>query len=320
MGSEWPISSDSRWKSAGDRDRRVLALARSQQQLVTNAQLLEAGFSAGAIRHRILAKRWFPVRAGVYSLAPPPLPADARLMGAVLACGAGTAVSDLASAWLFGLIDTFPRIIDVTNASGRGRGRPGLRIHRRQIEPVDVTSRRGIPALTAARTIADLAATLPPRNLEQMLLLAGSRRLLDEGRLRELASSGGRRGSPALREALGLEVPFVRSPVEATFVGVCKDIGTDAPLVNRTIEVAGRRFEVDFHWPDLRLIVEIDGYAFHGGRSRANSDRDRDQVLSMAGWLIVRFTRDQVVGDPAEVGRRLLGLYRRQKSLADTHR
>jgi Protein of unknown function (DUF559) len=321
MGGDWLISTDNRWKSASDRDLRVLALARRQKHLVTRSQLFEAGFSPGAIQHRLGAYRWFGVHAGVYSLIPPPLTDDARAMAAVLACGDGTAVSGLASAWLFGLRPELPRILDVTNVAGRGRSRAGIRVHRRRLDAVDFTRRRGIPSVTATRAVADLSAILGSSELEQLLILADSRRLIDPHRLGAIAVGERGRGHRALREALGLGTPHVRSPIEALYVRICSELDVDAPLVNATIEVLGRRFEVDFHWPRLRLIVEVDGYAFHGGRSRANSDRDREQLLSMAGWLVHRFTRDQIVGNPGEVARRTLHLYRRrQKSAADFHR
>lgn len=315
----WRASIEDRWKSASERDLRILRLARAQKQCVTSAQLAGAGFSPGAIEHRLRAGRWFAVHSGVYSLSPPPLAGDARLMAAVLACGPETAASDLASAWLFGLVEGIPEIIDVTNRSGRGRGRFGIRVHRRAVDRTDLTRRRGIPTHTATRTIVDLAAVLRAARLEEVLLLASSRRLIDEGRLRRLAAAP--RSPLALRAALGIEIPFVRSSVEVAFRRICDRAGLETPLVNRQIEVAGRTFEVDFHWPRLRLVVEVDGYAFHGGRCRANSDRDRDQVLEIHGWAVHRFTRDQIVSDPTEVERRVLLLYRqRERSVAEIHR
>lgn len=315
----WRNSIEGRWKSASERDLRILRLARAQKQCVTSGQLVEAGLSPGAIEHRLRAGRWFAVHSGVYSLSPPPLAGDARLMAAVLACGPGTAASDLASAWLFDLVEGLPEIVDLTNRSGRGRGRFGIRVHRRAVDRTDLTRRRDIPTHTATRTIVDLATVLQAERLEEVLLLASSRRLIDEGRLRRLA--GAPRSPLALRAVLGAEIPFVRSPVEVAFRRICDRAGLETPLVNRPIEVAGQTFEVDFHWPRLRLVVEVDGYAFHGGRSRANADRDRDQVLAMHGWAVHRFTRDQIVSDPTEVGRRMLLLYRRRERLvAEIHR
>lgn len=76
-----------------------------------------------------------------------------------------------------------------------------------------------------------------------------------------------------------------------------------APRVNAWIEVPGDGFEVDFSWPQPRLIVETDGHARHGDRHVFEEDRRRDQQLVAAGWRVVRFTWRQVVHDRAEVAR-----------------
>jgi very-short-patch-repair endonuclease len=318
---EWQRSIDPRSKSATRRDERALLLASRQHQLLTASQLRSLGFSAGAVEHRLAAGRWFAVHSGVHSLSPPPLSDDARVMAAVLACGPGSVASDIACAWLFTLVPAAPTVIDVTNPRGAGRSRAGIRVHRRQLGPHDATTRRGIPCCTPTRLIADAAATLPVLQLEKMLLDASSRGWIDARRLHELASEPGRRGSRRLQAVLGIEIPKIRSSAEIAFLRICRSIDFEAPRVNEAIRVAGRRFEVDFHWPGLQLVVEIDGYAFHGARSRANADRDREQVLAMAGWFVHRFTRDQIVGARDEVAERLLRLLvTRQRSLAAIHR
>ena len=55
------------------------------------------------------------------------------------------------------------------------------------------------------------------------------------------------------------------------------------PLVNMGL----LGFEVDFHWPDRRLVVEVDG-SQHA--LRAGADRARDRVLADAGWTVLRFS------------------------------
>lgn len=227
----------------------------------------------------------------------------------------------MASAWAFDLAPNLPDRIDVVNAGGRGRSRSGIRVHRWSIESFDLTLHRRIRCCTPTRTIADLSSVLDERRLEEILMKASSRGLLREPRLRELAEEPGRRGALRLRRLLGLEVSRMRSGVELDLRRICGSIGIEPPMVNGLITAGGRSFEVDFHWPDVRLIIEVDGYAFHGGRSRANADRDRDQVLALAGWVVHRFTRDQIVDDPGKVGRRIRALLlARRRSLAAMHR
>jgi hypothetical protein len=244
---EWQRSTGPRWKSATRRDDRALELASRQNQLLTMPQLRSLAFSDGAVEHRLAAGRWFAVHSGVYSLSPPPLSDDARVMAAVLACGPDSFASDVACAWLFALVPAAPTTIDVTNRNGAGRSRPGIRVHRRQLGPRDTTVRRGIPCCTPTRLVADSAATVPAPQLEQMLLVASSRGWIDVERIHELASEPGRRGSPCLRAVLGVEVATVRSPAEIAFLRICRSVDCELPRVNEVIRVAGRRFEVDFH-------------------------------------------------------------------------
>ena len=60
------------------------------------------------------------------------------------------------------------------------------------------------------------------------------------------------------------------------------------PLVN--MELLG--YEVDFHWPDRRLVVEVDGN--HSRPTDARGDGARDRVLAAAGYSIVRLTGKEV--------------------------
>jgi len=58
------------------------------------------------------------------------------------------------------------------------------------------------------------------------------------------------------------------------------------PTTNTVIE----GMEVDSAWREQRLIVELDGYAFHGTRAAFEHDRARDRRLAAKGWRVVRVT------------------------------
>jgi very-short-patch-repair endonuclease len=182
----------------------------------------------------------------------------------------------------------------------------GIVIHRRSITRRDRLIRHGIPCTSPTRTIFDLAASMPESELEPILVQADSLRILNGRRLDELvAENPGHRGVPKLRSLLTPDPIRVRSEVELDFNRLCCRAGIDVPQVNQRITVEGRSIEVDFCWPKRKVVVEVDGYAFHGGRTRANADCDRDQLLAIAGWHVIRFTADQVRDDPNEIVRRL---------------
>lgn len=58
---------------------------------------------------------------------------------------------------------------------------------------------------------------------------------------------------------------------------------------------------VDCLWASQRLVVELDGYAFHKTQAAHERDRGRDTDLALAGYTVHRFTYRQVCDQPARV-------------------
>ena len=61
------------------------------------------------------------------------------------------------------------------------------------------------------------------------------------------------------------------------------------------------RFRVDFHWPDLGLVVETDGLRYHRTPVQQAKDRHRDQALTAAGLTVLRFSHADVRYEPRRV-------------------
>jgi hypothetical protein len=101
-----------------------------------------------------------------------------------------------------------------------------------------------------------------------------------------------------------------RSDLEARMLQLCLDSGLPRPEVNR---YDGSR-EADFRWPPQRLIVEVDGWAYHRTRAAFDGDRTRDRALLREGWRVARFTDRQLARDPIAVAAELAVLLVRQDS------
>lgn len=56
--------------------------------------------------------------------------------------------------------------------------------------------------------------------------------------------------------------------------------------------------EVDLLWRAHGLVIEVDGYAFHGSRRAFERDRRRDAVLLAAGLRVLRVSWSQLVDEP----------------------
>lgn len=71
-------------------------------------------------------------------------------------------------------------------------------------------------------------------------------------------------------------------------------------LLPRTnARVTGR--EVDFLWERERLVVEVDGWAWHSSRNRFENDRQRDAALAAAGYTVLRITWRRIKDEPLAV-------------------
>ena len=66
--------------------------------------------------------------------------------------------------------------------------------------------------------------------------------------------------------------------------------------------------EVDFLWREQRLAVELDGSAVHRTAKLFESDRERDRLLQVAGWRVVRVTWRQLRNHRAAVAADLRAL------------
>ena len=285
---------------------RAQAIAARQRRLVTHAQLVDCGFTQSGIDARVRRGRLNRLHSGVFSLIPPPYGRRDLWLAAVLACGCDALLFDLPAAMLLGMTREMDVRAQVCVPTDRGRRRSGIVVRRRTIAPSDRSKRFEIPCTGAARTLLDVAASVPTSELERMLITADSLRTLNRRRLDELVEEHrGARGVAGLRSLLGADPVRVRSDSEADLVQLCRRSRMPTPLVNHLIDLGGGRVEVDFCWPALTVVVEIDGYAFHGGRRRANADRDRDQRLAIAGWKVYRFTADQLKNEPGLVIDRL---------------
>jgi very-short-patch-repair endonuclease len=248
---------------------------------------VELGLGEDAIERWLGAGRLHRLHRGVYAVGHTVLRIEGRWIAATLATGGLLSHATAAAAW-----DLRPHAgaIHVT-VVGNARQRTGLRVHRSRT--LEATSRRGIPITTPARTIIDLARTLKGRPLEQALDRAEHLRLLDFGELQD-------RPIPTSLQAVlslyGAQAP-TRSELEERFLQLCADHGIRRPETNARIS----GYEVDFVWRDKRLIVEVDGYAYHRSPTAFETDRERDVNLARAGWRVLRFTWAQITRRPAWV-------------------
>jgi very-short-patch-repair endonuclease len=241
-------------------------------------------------------------------------------MAAVLATGHDAVLSHQAAGELWRLRKRRRRRrVDVTIPTASGR-RPGsdIAVHKQPgLRPEERTLHRGIPVTIPSRTLLDLAACLPRRELERALDEAERLNLcIEEDLVQTVAAHAGRAGAGVLRKLLSqhrVGTTATRNELEESFLAICRRHRLPQPCVNAPL----LDYVVDFLWADARLVVEVDGRATHGTHRAFQADRERDGRLAVAGYLVVRFTWWDVTQRPAVVAdriRRLLASDRRLTS------
>lgn len=302
-------------QASGARSRAANAassVAARQYGVLSCEQLTACGVTDSMLRHWGSMGHSHRIHYGVYALGHPRLSRDARDMAAVLACGTGSALARRSAGARWLLLPEARGPVEVV--SYRDRRQPGIQnLVTTDLRPEAVTFRDSIPITTVTRTVLDLAAVLPREALSKVLHEAQVRRLLNPADLvATLRECPGRRGAATLRALLGDGVPRTRSELERRFLLLARRAGLPVPETNIAIDLEAQRFEVDVLWPAQRLVVELDGYGFHGTRRAFERDRERDQVLAAAGYVTLRCTWRQLEDAPRETIERLAGALARR--------
>lgn len=291
------------------RNPSVWDLAARQNGVISRSQLLVAGLSSDQIDSRIARGRLHRTWRGVYAVGRPQLTLHGWWMAAVLACGTTAVLSHDSAAALWGIraVNGNPSLevgrpeeIHLSLSGSRTRSRAGIRVHRRtQLPDADRRRNAGIPVTSPARTLVDLGIRLTREQLEVAVNEADRLSLINPETLRaSVEDHRGVGGVAALRAVLDRRTfTLTDSELERRFVRLVDRAGLPRPLTQQHVN----GFRVDFHWPELGLVVETDGLRYHRTASQQSTDRTRDQAHAAAGLVALRFTHAQVRFQPRHV-------------------
>lgn len=278
-------------------DSAIAEAAAAQRGLITRAQLRAAGLSRDATRTRCARRTLHRVQPGVYAAGHDALAPLAAELAALLSFERDAVVSHRSAAWIWGLVKTPPACVHVTVIGRNARQRDGVVAHRVPcLDPRDVRLQDGIPVTAPARTLIDFAAGA---DLSQIDRARNEARVLglvsDAQLLAAMARSPHRAGVALMRAALRETGPgMTRSEGERRTLRLLKHARLPRPETN--VPLLG--YEVDFLWRAQRLVLEVDGYRFHGHRAAFEHDREKDQTLTAAGYRVIRVTWRQLEREP----------------------
>ena len=283
----------------------VDSIFRRQHGLITRSQARAAGLSARQIETRTRSGAWVRTHRGVYRHAAVADSWEAHLLsGCLTSCGlashrAGTVV------WGLGVY-RHPRPEIVVDRSARRRV-PGVIVHEStQWELRDETVIRGIPVTGINRTLLDCGAVVTMRRLERLTESAIRQRLTTWPELvRTLSrhSRKGRDGCGKLRTLLEMRLGDQTVPLSdfsRLVSNLLVDNGLPEPVLEHRILAADGSFimQADLAWPLRRKAWELDGLAFHFGRTERERDNRKRNRAKAEGWNIQEILWSMYVDDP----------------------
>jgi hypothetical protein len=264
-------------------------------------ELRASGLSPSAISKRVARGALYRRYPGVYSYGPGELSGEAQAMAAVLAAGQGAVLNHLSAAALW-KTSRFRTELPHVLVPRRHRPIQGIVIHHcLGLDPLDVTVFRGIPVTTVARMLVDLSDVLTKFQLANVIYEAAYRNRFDlRATRRAIQRANGRHNLHVLEQAIALYLSGsagTRSALEDAFLSLLQSAGIAEPLVNT--HLLGE--EVDCHWPDRMLVIEVDGPSHRNRPPAQRDDARKDAKLRAAGYTVLRFTDVEIERRPEHV-------------------
>jgi len=291
--------------------------------VISRTEALAAGLTPAQIKSRAQSERWQIVSRGVYHLGGAPMGTLARFRVAVLVGGRDCALSHGSAAWLWGIAGSAEAIQTPTITVPRSRlvRVSGLDIVRSR-HAVRAVFRRGLPCTDPIRTIIDCAAGATAEDLDDLVDRALARKIVRHERLLKsvVASTDFRhhRGRPRLVarfKARGVTGSPHPSVLESRMGRLLRRHRIPEPRAELWWG-PDRSYRLDFAFPEVRLVIEVDGYAGHFAPEKQRYDRRRDQRLRRAGWTVLRYDWWEVTYDAARVAQEIAGIYRELAAVA----
>ncbi|HZK50061.1 MAG TPA: type IV toxin-antitoxin system AbiEi family antitoxin domain-containing protein [Actinomycetota bacterium] len=294
-----------------DQLRHLVTLAECQYGLVTRTQLAELCLSDSAVGRLVTRGVLRRVRPGVYRLLGAGPSRQQDITAVRLWAGEEAFASHRTGAEIHGLPGAVPPLIEITTQ--RSVRSSDVLVHRRATwPPGDVTVVEGIRVSTIPRTLLDLASVVHLGTLARVLDATLHRGVSLDSISRRLEATAvqGRNGTANLRKLIHErtdESAAVESPLERDFLTLVRDRNMDEPVAQYPVFVDGHLIaRLDFAYPELKIGIELDGYAFHSSREAFERDRRRLTELVNECWHMLVFTRPQLQDHPAWVERAVL--------------
>jgi very-short-patch-repair endonuclease len=173
----------------------------------------------------------------------------------------------------------------------------GRRLSSERRRGVSLRWGESVGPVTSPETTLDMCLRSLP--FDEALAVADS--ALREGfgveALQALADRASGPGSRQVRRVAAEATPLAANPFESVLRAICLDV--PGLQVSPQVQLLGVR--PDLVDQRLGLVLEADSFAWHGGREALARDARRYNLLVVEGWIVLRFSYEEVMHHPQRV-------------------
>lgn len=285
--------------------QQVARIAESQGGSLWRRQLAEAGVASRTISRMLETGRLVELYPRVYRFGGWPLGREERVRAATQWGGEDAVASHRCAARLLGL-SIRSEVIEITTPR-KARPPDGIVVHCGWIDPIDRRMVRGIPTTSVARTLLTIGAVIPPSLVEKLMdeaLIGGKVKMAELVDVLMREGGHGVRGVTTFRNLLAKRINLpetIMTKLERRLGTIFTEYRLPRAVPQFEVLLGERRLVIDFAYPDRKIAIEGDGHQFHLSRRDRERDLERQNLLLIEGWLVLRYTWEKVTKHRREV-------------------
>ncbi|MEO6713194.1 MAG: DUF559 domain-containing protein [Mycobacteriales bacterium] len=229
-------------------------------------------------------------------------PAAAKRRAALLYAGPGAYLGCISSCAEWALPHDDARAVHLMEGPRRLRRTPVLIPHRcATMAPV---ARGDVLVSTLETSVVEAFGCLDRSAGRELVMRAIRERRVSADRLRA-AIRPRCRSRPALLALLDDVAGGSHSEAELALIRLIRDAGLPDPKRQLRVAIGERSAYLDVAFEAQRVAVEADSRTWHFTPDARAADIRRDAWLGAAGWVVLRFLYEQIVGEPDWVAARI---------------
>jgi very-short-patch-repair endonuclease len=276
-----------------------------------------AGLSARQARLRVRRGDWTRVVGTSYLPAGMPVAIQTRCWAAVLDAGVAAVVSGPSGLALYGLESADARV-HLSSLRIRPRGRPEVVVHQESVAEYELLlADSGLLVADRRRSLVDALRFLPLAGAQPVLDEALRQRWVDLDWLSAQASRFvGHRGAPQLARLVAAVRTNASYAGERRLHALLRGAGIRGWRANVAVhDAAGLVGYGDVVFADVPLVLEVDGITFHAAPDRFQADRRKQNRLVARGYVVLRFTWQDLTCRPEDVVAQVVAMIQRLQRL-----